>query len=424
MGVAGDMLAAALLNLLDESERFEFINDLNRQVKQFGDIDASLDKRVNNGIAGYHFSVSVNGIVEESLDAHAHHHGHDHEHEHHHEHRHDHKYHHHEHDHTTNPHSHSDLSSVLSKIDSFSYSDAVKADAKSVYDSLALAEAHAHDRPVDLVHFHEVGEIDAIVDIITVCALIHKLNTDKIVASPIELGGGFVKCAHGILPVPAPATAYLIDGIATTMGRFPSELTTPTGAALIKHFAKSFSDKQSIVVKKIGYGLGTKEFPSLNAVRVVLGETEKQLCSPNDEICELSVNLDDMTGEEIGFAVERLYENGALDVFTTPINMKKNRPGVILSCLVTPDIADKIAALMLSHTSSLGVRRYDCPRYRMNRTINTVNTKYGDVAIKRADGFGATKSKPEYNDLEKIAKEQNIPIRNIMSECMIVSKPD
>jgi hypothetical protein len=268
------------------------------------------------------------------------------------------------------------------------------------------------------------------------------LGVTSIITSPVHVGFGMIRCEHGILPVPAPATAEILNGIPMYSGQIEGELCTPTGAALLKYFSNSFSAMPPMVAKNIGYGMGTKDFDAANCLRAFLyedAEDEKQtprlshalrtdwnrplaseagspshgLESSPCFICEISCNLDDMTPEAIGAAFEILLENGALDVYTAPIMMKKNRPAVMLSCLCTEESHNDLAKLMIEHTTTLGVRTVKYQRTIMSRTIETVQTKYGDIRVKKAQGLGVTKQKPEYDDVIKAAREHNVSFQTV-----------
>lgn len=303
-------------------------------------------------------------------------------------------------------------------IHSLDIPEKVKGDATYIYARIAEAEAHVHGHPVDQVHFHEVGSLDAVADVVGVCWLIHELGAAKIASSAIHVGYGQVKCAHGILPVPAPATARILTGI-PTYGEIRGELCTPTGAALLAHFAREFGPAPAMAVEKIGYGMGTKDFGTANCVRAMLGESMEKTASsggPNGSIVHLECNLDDMTGEAIGFAVDRLFEAGARDVYLQSIQMKKNRPGQLLCCICTPEDADKLAALMLRHTTTLGIRRQDMARYTLDRRIETRETPLGPVRFKVSEGYGVLREKPEYADLEKIAREKDMSLEDVLKK--------
>jgi len=228
-------------------------------------------------------------------------------------------------------HHHSDLHNIEHIIEELALPDKVRADALAVYQLIAEAESHAHGRPVEHIHFHEVGTLDAVADITGVCLLIYLLAPERILASPVHVGCGQVRCAHGVLPVPAPATAHILRDAPIYGGKIQGELCTPTGAALLKHFACGFGEMPVMRAAQIGYGMGKKDFEAANCVRAFFGETDTE--NGDDEVLELRCNLDDMTGEAIGFAQDRLLEGGALEVFTTAVGMKKSRPGVLLTCL-------------------------------------------------------------------------------------------
>ena len=335
------------------------------------------------------------------------------------------------------------MEKVREQVDKLPLSDKVKQDVLSVYRLIAEAEAKAHDKPVEEVHFHEVGALDAIADITGVCLLMEKLAPDRVTASPVHVGSGQVRCAHGILPVPAPATATILKGIPTYGGQIRGELCTPTGAALLRHFVGGFTGMPVMTVSRIGYGMGTKDFAVANCVRAFMGtsqankktapertafsdqqqeqeqnQPQKKYQDKQDanltDLAELSCNLDDMSGEAIAFAQEKLWENGALDVYTTSIQMKKNRPAVMLSCLCRPDQADKLAVQILQHTSTLGVRKIFWQRYEMRSTFRTRQTPYGPIRIKHSEGYGSHKSKPEYTDLAQAASRHQVSLETVL----------
>jgi uncharacterized protein (TIGR00299 family) protein len=391
MGAAGDMLAAALAELIPDREAFiSRMNGLG-----LPGVKLSLEPSVKCGISGSHFSVTVDGEEEESLDEYDHDHGHqDHDHGHCHEHE----------------HTHSGLEDIKSIINGLALSDKVKSDALAVYGLLAEAESRAHDRPVGDIHFHEVGTMDAIADIVAVCMLMEELAPGQVFSSPVHVGSGQVRCAHGVLPVPAPATAYILRGVPIYGGAVRGELCTPTGAALLKHFVTKFDSMPVISVSSIGCGMGKKNFEAANCLRAYLGTT----VDTGGEIAELACNLDDMTPEALAFAQEMLFSAGALDVYTTPIGMKKSRPGVLLTCMCHKDLADKMAGLMLRHTSTLGVRVSVCRRYTLRREETVRQTRYGPVRFKTSYGDGFTKSKPEYEDIARAARENSLSLSEVV----------
>lgn len=407
MGAAGDMLTAALIELLPDAEAFvQELNSLGILGVRF-----AKEKAVKCGITGTHMSVTVHGIEEESCDYHSHEHAHHHDHAHTHEHTHDH----------THSHAHGDTASHVHRSmhdiehivnDHLQVSAKVKQDILAVYGLIAEAESVAHDVPVAEIHFHEVGTMDAIADITAVCMLMERLEPDAVVASPIHVGSGQVHCAHGILPVPAPATAYILKDVPAYGGEIKGELCTPTGAALLKHFVTRFDSMPVMKTYAIGYGMGKKDFEAANCVRAMLGDTEDRV----DDVLELSCNVDDMTAEQIGFAMDRFLENGALDVFTIPIGMKKSRPGVMISILCREQDSEKMLALAFQHTTTLGIRASRKQRYVLERTTSELQTAYGVVRCKTASGYGVTRSKYEYDDMARIAIEQGMSIDTLRAE--------
>jgi uncharacterized protein (TIGR00299 family) protein len=256
--------------------------------------------------------------------------------------------------------------------------------------------------------------MDALADITGVCMLMEELAPDRILASPVNTGSGQVHCAHGILPVPAPATAHILQNIpmySDTQG----ELCTPTGAALLKHFVKEFRPMPVISVVKIGYGMGKKDFEKANCLRAYIGYT----ADIAEEVTELVCNLDDMTPEAVAFAQQLLFEEGALDVYTTPVCMKKGRMGLLFSCMCRSELKDKMLSLIFKHTTTLGIREYISRRYTLQREQKELQTEYGTVRIKTASGFGVQKSKPEYEDIAKIAKERGMTIQDVLNSINI-----
>ena len=382
MGAAGDMISAALLGLMpDPAAAVERLNGLG-----IPHVAYSREPVSRCGIAATRLVVTVDGVEEH---AHAHHH----------------EAHHHAH------HHHHSLDDILRLVDSLALPEKAKRDARQVYALLADAESRAHGRPVGEVHFHEVGALDAVADIAAACWLISEIAPDEIVASPINFGGGTVHCAHGVLPVPAPATAFLLEGIpAHGDGELLCELCTPTGAALIRHFANRFGPMPVISTKKIGFGAGTREFEGrANLLRATLGESAA--AGDTDEVCELKCNIDDMTGESIAFACERIFEAGALDVLTIPATMKKGRPGVILLALCSPDKKDAVTRAMFRHTSTLGIRETTCRRSVLSRREATATMPDGStVRRKLSEGYGVVREKFEHDDLADYAKKNGLSL--------------
>ena len=403
MGAAGDMLLASLAELTGDVKACE------EKLNSIGipDVTYEFEKSVKCGIEGTHAHVAVHG-VEEDEHMHEHHHE-EHHHEHTHEehaHTHEHEHHdhdhHHEHEHEEHHHHHTHMSDIENIINGLNVSDKVKADALAVYGLIAEAESKAHGKPVTDIHFHEVGTMDAVADIVGVCVLLEQIAPAKIIVSPLATGFGSVRCAHGILPVPAPATASIIEGIPTYSGNIEGELLTPTGAALLKHFADSFGTRPVMAIEKTGYGMGKKDFAKANMLRTFLGEADNE----SDKVVEMKFNVDDMTGEEIGYATGVLMDNGALDVFTTSVYMKKNRPGILFTVLVKLEDKEKFAKLIFENTTTIGIRFSEMERFKLKRREEKVMTKFGEVSFKVSEGFGVTKTKPEYDDVKGIADKE------------------
>lgn len=374
MGVAGDMLAAALLELLPDPDAF--LDKLNA----FGipGVRFQTEKSVKCGIVGTHFSVQVYG-AEEGEETHAH------------------------------PHHHNGIRQIREMISAWRIPEPVKEDIRRVYDRLAQAESQVHGVPVEDIHFHEVGTLDAVADVTAVCLLMHELAPEEVVASPVHVGSGFVMCAHGNLPVPAPATALLLQDVPIYGGSIRGELCTPTGAALLKHFTSRFGEMPVMKTQAIGYGMGKRNFLNANCVRAMLGETQGQ----TDVVVELSCNVDDMTAEAISFASERLFEAGAHEVYTIPIGMKKSRPGTLIRVICRQQDRETMTSLLFAHTTTLGVREVVMRRYVLERRLETVATVYGPVRCKRSTGYGVTRRKYEYDDLSHIAKEYNLSLEDV-----------
>ena len=254
--------------------------------------------------------------------------------------------------------------------------------------------------------------MDALADITAVCLLLERLAPEQIIVSPVHVGSGHVRCAHGILPVPAPATAILLRGVPIYGGRIAGELCTPTGAALLTQFAARFGDMPPMRVECIGYGMGRKDFPAANCVRALLGETEDSA----EDVLELACNLDDMTPEAIGFALERLLEAGALDAWTTPIGMKKSRPGVLLRALCLPEKRQAVLDVFLRDTTTLGVREHRCSRTALQRSVSETDSPWGPVRCKQAGGYGVSRKKYEFDDLARIARETGLSLPELLEK--------
>lgn len=380
MGAAGDMLSSALFELIDNKK--EFLENINSA--GIPSVIVTAENFVKCGISGTHLRVKINGEEEgKSCSYHSLHH-------------------------------HNSLTDIEHIINHLSMSEKVKKNVMAVYKMIAFAESKVHNAPVSEIHFHEVGALDAIADIAMFCMLVDLIGADKIVASPVNVGSGKVACAHGILPVPAPATAEILKGISAYSNGIDGELCTPTGAALLKYFVNYFSDMPSMAVDKIGYGMGTKDFVTANCVRVFLGTAEND-ADDTDSVVELSCNIDDMTAEELSFAADILLDSGALDVFTSPVVMKKGRLGSLLTVICKSENKDKFVKLIFKHTSTIGIRESIHKRYVMNREICIAETEFGAVKIKNSSGYGTKKSKFEYEDLARICCENNISFDKLKS---------
>lgn len=384
MGVAGDMLMAALLELHPNQE--EFIKRINQAGIPHVTIQAQ--PCVKCGIRGTHMKVEIKGHEEDAIHPH--------------------------HTHSNHTHTHAGMQEIREIIKSLQVPEQVKQDVNNIYEMIAQAEGKVHGKTVTEIHFHEVGMMDAIADITGCALLLYELAPEKIIVSPVKTGFGQVNCAHGILPVPAPATALLLEGIPCYAGEIEGELCTPTGAAIVKYFAAEFSHMPQMTVERIGYGMGKKEFPAANCVRAMSGTTTDR----TDQIAELSCNLDDMTPEEIGFATEILMEKGALDVYTTSIGMKKARPGILLTVMCRPDDRADMARLLFQHTTTIGIREACYNRMVLNRREYVRNSGMGEIRMKESTGYGVKKEKPEYEDIRKIAKETGLSIREIKEKLL------
>lgn len=397
MGAAGDMLTAALLELLPD--RDVFLEELNG----LGIPNVTMEGETVSkcGIRGTHFSVKVGGVEEGEEDHEGH--GKDHvpEHSHGHNHEHIHEY------GSGHPHQHRGMHEIEHMISHLRMSEKVKQDVLAVYGLIAEAESHVHGVPVSEIHFHEVGTMDAVADIAAACLLMDRIGPDEVVVSPVHVGSGEVRCAHGILPVPAPATAYLLREIPIYGGSVRGELCTPTGAAILKYFASRFGEMPVMKVEAIGYGMGKKDFDRANCVRAMLGDGGN-LC---ETVTELSCNVDDMTAEEIGFAMERLFENGAAEVYTVPIGMKKSRPGTLIRVICKEELREEMIALLFRHTTTLGIREAVMQRYVLEREQVVLDTPYGKVQRKDSTGYGVKRYKYEYEDLSRIAREKGIGLK-------------
>lgn len=380
MGASGDMLSSALWEIVENKEslkrKIDALNIPNTKI--------TFDKKSSHGIFGYCTRVCVNGEEEGE----------------------------------NNFHHHSNLKNINSVIDSLNAEQIVKDRIKNVYTIIAQAESKVHNTNIELVHFHEVGALDAVADIAVCTMLFQEIGADVVITSSVNVGKGTVKCAHGILPVPAPATAEILTDIPYYKSEENyGELCTPTGAAILKEFSDYFGKMPVIQVEKKGTGFGKKEFENrANCVRVFVGEImDKSL------VCELVASVDDMTAEEISYALQFFLNNGALDAFSQSVQMKKGRPGYNIHILCKYKDKEKFLKLIFNYTSTIGIRECLCERNVLDRKVITVNTKYGDVRVKISSGFGVKKQKIEYDDIAKVADKQGIAFSNakeIVEKCV------
>jgi uncharacterized protein (TIGR00299 family) protein len=441
-GISGDMNLGALIDLGVDKDYL--ISELAKLKVDGYKIEVTADER--KGITGT--KVKVRLLSEEQPHQHGEHHHHDEQkhhgdHHHHDHHKHDevehiHNHEDHEHDefnhshdgaehHHVHCHDHRNLKAVEDIINESALSDGVKKLSLKIFLKVAEAEAKIHGKDLMEVHFHEVGALDSIVDIIGSAICLDYLKVDKVMASSVELGGGFVKCAHGLFPVPAPATAEILKGVPVKLGAVQVETTTPTGAAILAATVDEFTDKKEFTIKKVAYGIGHRDTVIPNVLRVYLGELQEKSAivlvaaekagKEYEEAYMLECNIDDMNPEAYDYVMEKLFAFGAMDVFLTPIIMKKGRPAVKLSVLCDISLESRMTDVLLRETTTLGVRKYKVDKTMLKREFNKLSTKYGEVTVKSSLLNGEKiKSKPEYEDCKRLAKENNISLNEIYSE--------
>ncbi|MGA7770599.1 MAG: nickel pincer cofactor biosynthesis protein LarC [Candidatus Sulfotelmatobacter sp.] len=343
------------------------------------------------------------------------------------QHRHGHHHHDHEHEHlqagasAPKEHEHGrGLTEIREIIGKAAISDTAKKTAITIFEALGGAEAKIHATSIEKVHFHEVGAVDAMVDIVCAAVGAEALRVDEIVCSPLNVGGGTVQCAHGTFPVPAPATVELLKDAPVYSTGVQAELVTPTGAAIVKTLVRRFAAFPEMKIEKSGYGAGSREFPGLpNVARLTLGEVSSTLAAKtaSETVTVLESNLDDLNPQVFGYVMDRLLEEGALDAFGVPVQMKKNRPGMLLTALCKPEDSDKLTQLIFSETTTLGVRRRDEVRQILARRWENVSTPWGEVRIKIASMNGTvTNYAPEYEDCRRIATEHHVPLKTVIQE--------
>jgi pyridinium-3,5-bisthiocarboxylic acid mononucleotide nickel chelatase len=336
--------------------------------------------------------------------------------------------HHHEHSHqesssagTPAPHSdshpHRGLTEIRRIISAAGISEGAKKTAIEIFEALGAAEAKIHNVAVESVHFHEVGAIDAMTDIVCAAVGLEALEVDEVVCSPLNVGGGTIECAHGTFPVPAPATVELLKDAPVYSSVVQAELVTPTGAAIVKTLARRFGSFPEMKIERSGYGAGSRDFSGFpNVARLVIGETVAAKTT-SEKILVLEANLDDLNPQVFGYVMDRLLEQGALDVFGMPVQMKKNRPGTLMTVLCRPEDENTLTDIVFAETTTLGVRRREEVRQTLARRWEQVGTPWGDVRIKIASRNGTvTNYAPEYEDCRRIAAECHVPLKTVMQE--------
>jgi pyridinium-3,5-bisthiocarboxylic acid mononucleotide nickel chelatase len=316
---------------------------------------------------------------------------------------------------------HRSLSAIIEILHASPLAAPVRDRASAIFQKLGEAEARVHNVSLEKVHFHEVGAVDAIVDIVGACIGFAALGVEKFACSPLNIGGGTVKMAHGVLPVPAPATANLLQGKPTYSNGVQRELVTPTGAAIVATLCDSFGPQPPMSVNAIGYGAGTADLEGQpNVLRIMIGESaEKVVPGYDEEIAVLEANLDDMNPQIYGYFLEKALAAGALDVYTTPVQMKKNRPGALLTVLCKPQDTSALSTLIFAETTTFGVRSYRAQRRTLPREHVSVSTPFGDIRIKVSRLNGSILHlAPEYEDCRKLAAERNVPLQRVIAEAL------
>jgi uncharacterized protein (TIGR00299 family) protein len=314
---------------------------------------------------------------------------------------------------------HRSLATILQILEKSNLHGRVRERASAIFLGLGQAEASVHDVPIEKIHFHEVGAVDAILDIVGACIGFEALGIEKFACSPLNVGGGTTKMAHGVLPVPAPATAKLLQGKPTYSNGVQKELVTPTGAAIVAVLCDTFGPQPGMSVSAIGYGAGTVDIEGQpNVVRIMIGETaEKMVAGFNEEIAVIEANLDDMNPQIYGYFLEKALAAGALDVYTTPVQMKKNRPGTLLTVLCRPQDSEGLMNLVFAETTTFGARTYRAQRRALPRESVKVHTRFGDVRVKVSRVNGHIRhAAPEFEDCKKLAEEKHVPLHIVMEE--------
>jgi uncharacterized protein (TIGR00299 family) protein len=421
-GISGDMFLGALL---DAGVSPELLEDTVATLNIGARLEIS--RVLRSGILAIKVYVYVNGEKDLPREVFSEKREHDHHPDHAHEHdsgyKHSHDAHTHLHDTHSHPHAHGrSLTAIREIIEKAAISPTAKATAIRIFENLAEAEAEIHDTSIDQVHFHEVGAVDAMVDIVCAAVGAESLAVEEWVCSPLNVGGGTVKCAHGTLPIPAPATLKLLRDAPVYSSGPQVELVTPTGAAIVKTLSTRFAPFPAMTIEKTGYGAGTREFPDHpNLLRITIGEAESaaHLSTSNDRITVLEANLDDLSPQVLAYAMERLLAEGALDVFSVPVQMKKSRPGALLTVLAKIEDANRLTKTIFAETTTLGVRRREEQRQTLARRWENVNTTWGPVRIKIASMNGTISNyAPEYEDCRALAEAHHVPLKEVIHEAV------
>ncbi|HET8966597.1 MAG TPA: nickel pincer cofactor biosynthesis protein LarC [Candidatus Acidoferrum sp.] len=316
---------------------------------------------------------------------------------------------------------HRGLAAILDILGKSTLSERVRSNASAIFSTMGEAEAAVHNVPIEKIHFHEVGAVDAIVDVVGACIGFEALGIEKFACSPLNVGGGTAKMAHGVLPVPAPATAKLLEGKPTYSNGVQKELVTPTGAAIVATLCDSFGPQPAMSVSAIGYGAGSTDLEGQpNVMRIMVGEAADKIAAGFDEeISVIEANLDDMNPQIYGYFFEKALSTGALDVYTTPVQMKKNRPGTLLTLLCRPEDTNTLLSLVFAETTTLGARTYRVQRRALPRETVNVHTQYGDVHVKMSRVNGSVRHvAPEYEDCRKLASEKGVPLQQVINEAL------
>jgi len=412
-GISGDMFLGALV---DAGVSPKLLEDAVTALNIGARLEISRVER--GGIAATKVDVYANGEKDLPREVFCDQQGRDHAHQHSHDHGHEHS---HEDSHHRHVHGRS-LADIRGIIEKTAISSTAKATAIRIFETLGQAEAQIHITSIDQVHFHEVGAVDAMVDIVCAAVGAESLAVEEWVCSPLNVGGGIVKCAHGILPVPAPATLKLLQDAPVFSAGPQVELVTPTGAAIVKTLSRRFASFPAMKIQKSGYGAGTREFPEHpNLLRITIGEAEptSRANTSNDTIAVLEANLDDLSPQVLAYAMELLLAEGALDVFSVPVQMKKSRPGALLTVLAKLEDANRLTNTIFAETTTLGVRRRQEQRQTLSRRWETVDTTWGPVRIKIANMNGSFSNyAPEYEDCRTLAEAQHVPLRTVMQEAI------